>query len=68
MTWCTSSQVSPQVKRRGRSWIRNPEYVSTRHFIRQWLVKTTLGKNKLVPTLGFLAGTGYRLQTGNPLQ
>ena len=51
MTWCTFSHVPPQVKRRGRSWSRNPEYVSTRQFIRQWLVKTTLGKNRLVPAL-----------------
>ena len=43
-TWSTSSQVRPQVKRRGRSWSRNPEYVSTRQCIGQWLVKAILGK------------------------
>jgi len=68
MTWCTSSQVPPQVKRRGRSWSRNPEYVSTRQCIGQWLVKAILGKNGLVPAPEIPAGAGWRLQTGNPLQ
>jgi len=68
MTWCTSSQVPPQVKRRGRSWSRNPEYVSTRQCIGQWLVKAILKKNGLEPAPEIPAGAGWRLQAGNPLQ
>ncbi len=47
----TSSQVPPQVKRRGRSWSRNPEYVSTRQSIGQWLIKGYWDKWVAVPPL-----------------